>query len=373
MGMNYQKIHYLSKRKSIIHHLATNPTEIFKIYAQQSSINEWLKVYYVNPECAIWMFQWTPYYLPLEPNHIPLNTYKENDDDDNKYLIYFLNNHSLLAKLTISDDFLNYKIIRAIQNIKQLSFLKIQFSRHSNFSLTSLTTLKTLEIASRRGVEIFHFRNILSFTNLTSLSISECTITNEITQTLADLKLRHLHLVEARNPPQDIVSPMNDRYWRITPSVHIPYNLFHDKKQIELESCELKLVENLCRNCKYGQEKLKIVTGSFIVGTALVVLGQTAPASTLQSIEIHIKIDYSSKYTDFLTLLRIIPKCLNLQWKVYITIEQTNTYRYLSFESYQAFVTDIISRANEANENYEKVNIEIKFDRNYRPRNLSLQ
>lgn len=70
--MNFQKIKHLANDKDTIRHLVKHPTEIFKLYAQDCTIDEWLKIYYENPTCAVWMYPYTKFCYPIERNYINL-------------------------------------------------------------------------------------------------------------------------------------------------------------------------------------------------------------------------------------------------------------------------------------------------------------
>lgn len=135
--MNFNKLTPLRQDLETYKSIATSETAIFQYYAENCSINEWLKIFHANPTCALWMCQHLKSLFFVTPQQITLTSYEFSVEDE-IYLNHFLTQYKPIRRVTIPQEILRLDVIRTLEKLEQLTHIRWICKKPSNFLFYTL-------------------------------------------------------------------------------------------------------------------------------------------------------------------------------------------------------------------------------------------
>lgn len=241
--MDYNKIAHLSKPNEVLRYYYTNPIELYKYYAENCTLNEWLWSYYTNNTFAQLLLKNVKFSLWKQSNEITFEDY-DVKRNDHKYLIHFLTiNHTKILKLTISNELLKPSLVAAIEKLNQLQELSIEFKSDGEFPCVHLSSIETLNITISKNTTVHKSENILEFTKLKNLYIRGGILHEELQKTITSLKLSSLKLTYVNQKGEIPI---------------IRSNIFKNKEKIEISNCPSRLLLTFITYCLHDSKYLSI-------------------------------------------------------------------------------------------------------------------
>lgn len=320
--MDFNKIKHFSSDEYFSIDLLNRPNLIFKYYANQCDLNEWLKIFYENKTFALWMNQWTKCQIFQSNLHLCLTDliYPINLS----HLQYFIRNQPGVQCISVNSDI--WSCLNELENCQYLNKLYLNVNSTIDvFPTIDLPCLETVAIKVAKYVQIQNI-NLTNWSNLKHLTLANFALNDGFVLQITNMSLESLHF----------------KSMTIAAETQLHRKLFANKENLSIENCHSDFLKYFLHDETLNLKKLKlqIDTNEKLDFRNLLLKNQ------LQSIVIKMEIDTMINFENFHRLTNLIPQMVDCTWKISISIPEMwdmvySDERFHDFHSFRNFLIDI--------------------------------
>lgn len=331
--MDLNKILFWARDKSTLRILLSEPSLLYKQYAETCQLNDWLKIYRVNKPIALWMLKWCRFKLWNSPNELMISTFEPKPDENfADSLEYFFAVNPYIQSIAIDDFLYKQEYKHVLEKLKYLNKLKIILRTNLEWTNFHFPCLEEIEIEGRYWTYnrmMTETQEILKFTNLKSISLIRCDLSPKLCRILSQLKLNEIRIT---------------RIQRVEESCSMD-RIFLYKKNVELILCGQNILCQLLTTRNNSIEKLSITTnGCYPLPQGL--LDQVLYWRHLKRVKIKMEISSVTLYRSLKEILRTLVRTPTCTWYIDVTLRNFGElcdppYRALDYRTHNDFANHV--------------------------------
>lgn len=364
--MDFNRFKYIAQQenKKIFRKIICKPKLLYKAYARECDMSDWLKIYKSNKNFALYMHESLPFDIFTGPFQINIEKHrypiqKEEFELFCQNLDYFLTDQWHINELTIDHCCFSHKTRNSIKKLINLKEMTITHLYGSIYPM-HLKSLRNLHIKgdTDNPSDETEIQILDTLPNLKKLTLSDLHLNILSIDPFKRIRINNLIL---NNIDLDTDVTIKDLNYMLNSTNKLTLNdthiLFH---QILLHSC----FANTIKIHSLTLSVPEFPSGCFLDYSAL------CYAKKLKTIKITFSLHKARVYVIFTQFLSISKRHSKANWIFDLEFPSKSSHHLISiqergYDNYEDYVNSIRFKMNEITQNYGHINYTFKYKSDY--------